>query len=184
MGKKWKQWQILFSWTPKSLWTVTAAMKLKILAPLKKSCDKARQCIKKQRYHFADRSPYSQSSGFSSSRVCPRSDVFELWCWTRLESPLDSKDMKPVNSKGNQHWIFIGRTDAEAEAPILWPPDVKSRLIGKDWGQEEKGETENQMVGWHHRLNKHEFEQTLEHSEGQGSLESCSPWDCKKSDMT
>ena len=143
-----------------------------------------RPCIKKQRYHFADRSPYSQSSGFSSSHVRRRSDVFEMWCWTGLESPLDSKDMKPVNPKGNQYWIFVGRTDAEAEAPILWPPDVKSQLIGKDWGQEEKRETENEMVGWHHRLSKHEFEQTLEDSEGQGRLECCSPCGCKTSDMT
>ena len=85
-----------------------------------------------------------------------------------LESPLDSKDIKPVNPKGNQCWIFIERTDAEAEAPILWPPDVKSWLIGKDpdagkeWGQETKGVTEDEMVGWHHRLNGHEFEQILE----------------------
>ena len=83
-----------------------------------------------------------------------------------LESPLDSKEIKPVNPKGNQLWIFIGRTDAEAEAPILWPPDAKSRLIrkdpdaGKDWGQEEKGAMEDEMVGWHHQLNGHEFEQT------------------------
>ena len=85
-----------------------------------------------------------------------------------LESPLDSKDIKPVNPKGNQHWIFIERTDAEAEAPILWPPYMKSWLIGKDpdagkdWGQETKGVTEDEMVGWHHRLNGHEFEQILE----------------------
>ena len=84
-----------------------------------------------------------------------------------LESPLDSKEIKPVNAKGNQAWIFFGRTDAEAEAPILWPPDVKGQLIGKypdagkDWGQEEKGTTEHKMVGWHHWLNGHEYEQTL-----------------------
>ena len=95
-----------------------------------------------------------------------------------LESPLDSKEIKPVNPKGNQPWTFIGRTDAEA--PILWPPDAKSWLIGKDpdagkdWGQEEKGVTEDEMVGWHHRLNEHEFEQTLGDSEGQGSLARCS----------
>ena len=106
------------------------------------------------------------------------------WCFQNvvlektLESPLDSKN-KPVNPKGNQPWIFIGRTDAEAEAPILWPPDVKSRLIGKDsddgkhWGQEEKGVTEDEMFRWHHLLNGHEFEQTLGDSEGQGSLVCC-----------
>ena len=105
-----------------------------------------------------------------------------------LESPLNCKGIKPVSTKGNQPWIFIGRTDAEAEAPVLWPPDEKSWLIGKDhdvgkdWRQEEKGTTENEMVGWHHRLDGHEFEQTLEDSEGQGSLVCCSPWDCKELD--
>ena len=88
------------------------------------------------------------------------------------ESPLDCKEIQPVNAKGNQSWIFIGRTDAGAEAPSLWPFDVKSRLIrkdsdaGKDWGQEEKGETEDEMVGWHHQLSGHELEQTLGDSEG------------------
>ena len=91
-------------------------------------------------------------------------DAFELWCWRRLlKNPLGSKEIKPVNPKGNHFWIFIGRTDAEAEAPILWPPNAKSWLIrkdpdaGKDWGQEEKGTTEDEMIGWHHRLNGHEF---------------------------
>ena len=104
------------------------------------------------------------------------------WCfWTvvlekTLESPLDSKEIKSVNPKGNQLWIFIERTDAEAEAPILWPPDAKSQLIGKDpdagkdWRQEEKGAIEDKMVRWHHRLNGHEVEQTQEDGEGQGSL--------------
>ena len=93
-----------------------------------------------------------------------------------LWGPLDSKEIKPVNPEGNQPWIFIGRTDADAEAPILWPPDAKNWLIGKDpdagkdWGQEEKGVTEDEMVGWHHRLNGHEFEQTLGDGERQGSL--------------
>ena len=88
-----------------------------------------------------------------------RIDVFELWCRRRLLSPLDCKESKPGNPKGNQSWIFIGRTDAEAETPILWPPDAEYWLIGKDpdagndWRQEEKGTTENEMVGWHHRLN-------------------------------
>ena len=98
-----------------------------------------------------------------------------------LESPLDCKEKKPVNPKGNQTWIFIGRTDAEAEASILWLPDAKNWLIGKDsdagkdWGQEEKGMTEDEMVGGHQWLNGHEFEQTLGDSEGQGSLVCCSP---------
>ena len=108
------------------------------------------------------------------------------WCfWTAvlkktLESPLDCKEIKPVNPKGNQSWIFIGRTYAEAEAPILWPPDAKSWFIrkdpdtGKDWRQEEKGTTEDEMVGWHHRLNTYQFEQALRDGDGQGSLVCCS----------
>ena len=105
-----------------------------------------------------------------------------------LESPLDSKEIKLVNPKGNQPWIFFGRTDTEAEAPILWLPDGKSGLIGKntdagkDWGQEEKGTTEDEMVRQHHWLNGHEFEQTPGYSEGQGSLVCCSPWGCKQLD--
>ena len=120
----------------------------------------------------------------------------KTWCfWTvvlekTLESPLDCKEIKPVNLKGNQSWIFIGRAVADAETPTLWPPDAKSQLIGKDpdvekdWGQEEKRATEDEMVGWHHRLNGHEFGQTLRDSEGQGSLVCCSPWGGKESDMT
>ena len=95
----------------------------------------------------------------------------------------------PVNPKGNQPWIFIGRTDAEAKVPIHWPPDAKSWLVGKDpdagkdWRQEEKGAAENEIVRWHHRLNGHEFEQTLGDSEGQGSLACCNPWGYEESDM-
>ena len=98
--------------------------------------------------------------------------------------------IKLVNSKGNQSWIFFERTDAEAETPILWPPDAKNWLIGKDleagkdWRQEEKGMTENEMVGWNHQLNGHEFEQAPGDGEGQGSLGCCSPWGAKESDMT
>ena len=107
-----------------------------------------------------------------------------------LESPLDCKEIKPVNPKGNQPWIFTGRTDAETEAPISWPPDVKNWLIGKDpdagkdWRQEEKGTTEDEMVGCHHWLNEHEFEQALGDGEGQRSLARSSPWVCRESDMT
>ena len=112
------------------------------------------------------------------------------WCFwivvleNTLASPLDCKEIQPVNPKGNQSWIFIGRT--EAEAPILWPADGKSWLIGKDlnagrnWGQEEKGLTEDEIVQWHHQLNGHEFEQTLGDSGGQGSLACYSPWGCKE----
>ena len=141
---------------------------------------------------------YSQSYDFSSNHVqmweldSKEGRVLENCFWIDAEedswSPLDSKEIKPVNSKGNQPWIFIGRTDAEAEAPKLWPPDAKSWLIGKDpnagkdWGQEEKGMTEDEIVRWHHRRNGHEFEQTLGDNEGQGSLACCSPWAHKELD--
>ena len=101
-----------------------------------------------------------------------------------------SKEIQPVRPKENQSWVFIGETDAEAEAPILWPPDVKSWLTGKDpdagkdWGQEKKGTTEYEMVGWHHQLNGHEFEQTLGHGKGKENTACCSPWGHKESDMT
>ena len=107
-----------------------------------------------------------------------------------LESPYDSKEIKPVNPRRNQPWIIIGRTDVELEAPVLWPPDAKSRFIGKDpesgkdWGQEEKGATEDEMVWWHHWLNGHEFEQTLGDSEAQGNLAYCSSWIHKELNMT
>ena len=119
-----------------------------------------------------------------------RIDAFELWCWRRLESPLDCKEIQPVHPKGNQSWIFIGRTGAEAETPILWPPDAKSWLIwkdpdtGKDWGQEEKGTTEGEMVGWHHWLNGHGFGWTLGVGDGQGGLACCGSWGCKELDTT
>ena len=97
---------------------------------------------------------------------CRRIDAFELWCWRRLLSPLDCKEIQPVHPTGNQSWVFTGRTDVETETPILWPPDAKSWLIGKDpdagraWGQEEKGMTEDEMVEWHHWLNGHGFGET------------------------
>ena len=106
------------------------------------------------------------------------------------KSPLDCKKIKPVNPKGNQSWIFIGRTDADTETPILWPPDAKSWLIGrdpdagKDWRQEETGTTEDEMIGWHHQLDGHEFEQAPGVGDGQGSVECCSPWGCKELDLT
>ena len=115
---------------------------------------------------------------------CQRIDAFELWFWRRLESPLDCKETKPVNPKGNQSWILIGST--EAEAPKFWPPDVKCWFIGKDpdvgkdWRQEEKETTEDEMVGWHLRLNGLESEQTPSVGDGQSSLSYCSPWGHKE----
>ena len=157
-----------------------------MLAPWKKSYDKSREYIKKQRHYFVNKGPtkvHSQGYGFSSSHVWmweldnKESWVLKNWCfWTvvsekkTLESPLDCKEIKPVDLKGNQSWIFIGKTDAGAETPILWPPDAKNWLTGKNWRQEEKGTTEDEMVGWHHQLSGHEFEQALGVGDGQGGL--------------
>ena len=153
-------------------------------------------CVKKQRHHFADKGPYIQGCGLSSSHI----RMWELdnkeswapknWCFRTvvlertLESPLEGKDIKPVNLKGNQLWILFGRTDAEADAPILWPPDVKSILIGKDpharkdWRH--KRATKDEMVGWHHQFNAHELGQTPGDGEGQGNLVCYSPWGLKE----
>ena len=256
MGKMWKEWQILFSWAPEWLGMVTALKTLKDAFSLEEMYDKPRQCIKKQRHHFADKGPCNQRYGFSSSHICmwelehKRGWMLKNWCFQTmvlektLESPLDCKEIKSVNPKGNQSWIFIGRTDAEAEVSILWPPDAKSWLIGKDpdagkdwrqeekrwwqkmrwldsiinskdiylskfqeivedrrawcakvngvakcwtllsdltamamcstfpldagkdWRQEEREAVEDEMNGWHHWLNGHEFEQTPGDSEG------------------
>ena len=115
---------------------------------------------------------------------CQRIDAFELWCWRRLLSSLNCREIQPVHPEGNQSWIFIGRTDAKAETPILWPPDAKSWFIWKDWRREEKGTTEEEMAGWHHRLNGHESESTLGVGDGQGGVVCCSPWGRKESDTT
>ena len=145
---------------------------------------------------------HSQSYGFFSSHIW----MWELghkegWAlknccfWTvvlkkTLESPLDSKEIKPVNPKGSQSWIFIGLTDAEAEAPILWPPDVKSQFIekgpdaGKDGAKEQVWATEDETIGWHHWLSGHVFEQSQGGSEGQRNLSCCSPWGHKELEMT
>ena len=172
------------------------------LAHWKKSYNQPRQHNKKQRPYFTNKGPSSQSHDFSSSHVWmweldhKESWVQKNWCfWTvllqkTLKNPTDSKEVKSVNSKGNQSWIFIGRTAAEAEAPIIWPPDAKSWLtrkypdVGKDWRQEEKGMTEDEMVGWRHWLDGLEFEQAPGVADGQGSLACCSPWGQKESDAT
>ena len=146
--------------------------------------------------------PSSQGYGFSSSQVwmweldCEESWEPENLCfWTvvlekTLESPLDSEEIQPVHSEGNQPWDFFGRNDAKAETPVLWPPHVKSWLIGKDsdagrdWGQEEKGTTEDEMAGWHHWLDGRESEWTLGVGDGQGGLACCDSWGRKESDTT
>ena len=157
------------------------------------SNDQLRQYINKQRHFFANKGASSKNYGFSKSHAWmwemdyKESWAPKNWCfWTAVlqktfESPLDCKETQPVNPKGNQSWIFIGRTDAEAETPVLWPPDVKSGLTGKhpdagkDWRQKEET-AEDEMVGWHHWLDGHEFEQTRRVGDGQGSLVCCSSW--------
>ena len=172
----------------------------KTLTPWKKSYDQLH--IKKQRHYIANKGPSSQGYGFSSGHVW----MWELdykeswpqknwWFWTvvlekTLESPLDCKEIQPVHPKGDQSWVFTGRTDAEAETPIHWPPDAKCWLIwkdpdaGKDWGQEEKGMTEDEMAGWHHQLDGHGFGWTPGIGDGQGGLACCNSWGHKESDTT
>ena len=177
-----------------------AARKLKDIFSWKKSYDQPRQHIEKQRHYFDNKGLSSQSYDFSSSHVWmwelgyKESWVPKNWCfWTvvlekTVECPLGCKEIQPVHPKGNQSWIFIGRTDAVAETLILWSPDTKNWLIWKDpdagkyWRQEAKGTTEDEMVGWHHRLNEHEFESTLGVGDGQGCQVCCSPQGCKEFD--
>ena len=133
---------------------------------------------------------YGYESWTIKNAECWRIDAFKLWCWRRLLRVLWTAKRSNQSILRNQPWILIGRIDAEADAPILWPPDVKNRLIGKDcdagkdWGQEEKGATEDEMIGWYHQLIEHEFEQIRENSEGQGRLVCCSPWGQKELDTT
>ena len=156
----------------------------------------------KQRHYLANKGPSSQGYGFSSGHVwmweldCEESWAPKNWCfWTvvlekTLERPLDCKEIQPVHSKGDRSWVFFGRTDGKAETPVLWPPHAKHWLIGKDsdagrdWGQEEKGMTEDEMSGWHHRLNGYESEWTPGVGDGQGGLACCNSWGRKESDTT
>ena len=172
-----------------------------MLIPWKESYDQPRQHFKKQRHYFANKGPHSQGYGFSSSHVWmwvldyKENWALKNWCfWTvvleeTLESPLDCKEIQPVHPKGVQSWMFIGRTDVEAETPILWPPDAKNGFIwkdsdaGKDWRQE-KGMTEDEMAGWHHWLSGHGFELTPGVGDGQGGLACCESRGCKESDTT
>ena len=203
MGKQWKQWQNLFSWAPKSLQMVTAATEIKKRLLLgRKAMTYLDSILKSRDITLPTEVHLLKAMFFSSSPVwmweLNHKDSWALknWCfWTvvlekTLETPLDFKEIKQVQPKGNQSWTFIGRTYAEAEAPILWPPNVKKWLIredpnaGQDWRQEEEGMMEDEMVGWHHRLSEHEFEQALGVGDGQGSQLCCSPRGCKESDMT
>ena len=186
-----KQCLTLFFWAPKSLQMVIAAMKLKDTYSLEGKLWPTQTAIQNQRHYFVNKVPSSQGFGFSNGHV----RVWELdykeswlptnWCfWTvvlekTLESPLDCKKIQPIHPKGDQSWVFIGRTDVEAGSPILWPPNAKSLLIwkdpdaGKNWGQEEKGMIEDVIFGWHHRLNGHGFGWTPGVGDGQGSLACC-----------
>ena len=176
MGTQWKQWLTLFLWASKSLQMVIAAMKLKDAYFGTKVMTNLDSILKKQRHYFADKGVPSQSYGFSCGHVwmweldCKESWALKNWCfWTvvlekTLESPLDCKEIQPVHPKRYQSWIFIGRSDAEAETPILWSPHAKNWLIGKDpdagkdWRWQEKGMTGDEMVGRHHWCDGHEFE--------------------------
>ena len=173
-----------------------------MLSPWKEGYDQPRQHFKKQRYYFANKVSSSQGYGFSSSHVwmweldCEEGWVPKNWCfWTvvlekTLENPLGCKEIQPVHPKGDQSWVFIGKTDIEAETSILWPPDVKSWLIGKepdsgqDLGQEEKGKTEDEMAGWHQGLDGHGFGWTPVVGDRQRGLACCCSWGHKESDTT
>ena len=173
-----------------------------MIVPWKKSYDQPRQHIKKQSRYLANEGLTSQGYVFPSSHVWMWELDYEeswapnTWCfWTvvlekTLESPLDCKEIQPVHPKGDQSWVFIGRTDVEAESPMLWPPDAKNWIIwkdpdaGKDWGQEEKEMTEDEMVGWHHQHNGHGFGWTPGVGDGQGGLAHCGSWDHKELDTT
>ena len=172
-----------------------------MLTPWKESYDQPRQHVKSQRHYFVNKGPSSQGYGFSNGHVYmweleyKESWMLKHWCfWTvvmekTLESPLNCKEIQPVHPNGDQSSVFIGRTDAEAETPILWPPDAKSWLIwkdpdaGPDWGQEEMGMTEDEIVGWHHWLSGHGFGWSLGIGDGQGGLACCVSWGRKESDM-
>ena len=173
-----------------------------MLTPWKESYDQPRQHIKKQRHYFVNKGLSSQGYGFSSGHVWMwKLDYKESWApknwcfWTvvlekTLESPLDCKEIQLVHPRRDQSWVFIGRTDIETETPILWPPNAKSWLIrkdpdaGEDWGQEEKGTMEDEMVGWYYQLNGHGFGWTPGACDGQGGLAYWSSWGCKESDTT
>ena len=171
-----------------------------MLTPWKESYDQPRQHIEKQRHYYVNKHLSSHSYGFSSGHVWmwelnyKESWVLKNWCfWSvvlekTLESPLDCKEIQPVHPKGNQSWIFIAGTDAEAETPILWSSDAKSWLIWKDpdagkVGREDKGTIEDEMVGWYHQLSGHGFGWTPTVGDGQGGLACCSSWGHKELDM-
>jgi len=201
MGEQWKQWQTI---TLGSKTTADAGFshEIKRRLLLGRKAITNLESILKSRHYIVNKGLSSQSYGFSSSHVWMwELDYKEIWApknwwfWAvvlekTLESPLDCKEIQPVHPIGNQSWIFIGRTVAEAAPPILCSPDMKNWLIGKDpdagkdWGQEEKGTAKDEIVGWHHQINGHEFEQAPGVGDGQGSLACCSPRGCIELDTT
>ena len=189
------------SW--KSLQMVTSAMKFKRCLLLGRkvmtnldSILRSRDIILPTKVHLVKAMVFPTGRVWMWELDCEESWAPKYWCfWTvvlekSLESPLDCKEIQPVHSKGDQPWDFFGRNDSKAETPVLWPPHAKSWLIGKDsdarrdWGQEEKGTTENEMTGWHHRLDGPEFEWTPGVGDGQGGLACCNSWGRKESDTT
>ena len=200
MGKQWKQWQTLFFGLQNHADDDCSHEIKRCLLLGRKGMTNLDSIL--QSRDIANKGLFSQSYDFSSTHVWmweleyKESWVLKNWCfWSvvlekTLESPLDFREIQPVHPKGNQSWTFIWRTDAEAKTPILWPPDVKKWLTGKDpgtrkdWRQEEKGMTEDEMVECYHQFNGHEFEQVPGVGDGQWSLACCGPWDHKKSDTT
>ena len=192
MGKQWKQWQALFSWTPKSLQMVTADTKLRKPMTNLDSILESRDITLPTKVYIVKSMVFPVVMDGCESWTIKKAEHWRCF-WTMmleksLQSPLDCKVIKPINPKGNQFWIFTGRTDVEA--PTLWLPDAKNWLIrkvpdaGKDWWQEDKGTVEDEMVGWHHQLSGHVSEQVPEDGEVQGRLACCSPSGHKELDVT
>ena len=193
--------RLYFGGAPKSLQMVIAAMKWKDAYSLEEKLWPTKIAYSKAETLLTNKGPSSQSYGFSSGHVwmweldCEESWAPRNWCfWTvvlekTLESPLDCKEIQPAYSKGNHSWIFTRSTDVEAETPILWPSGVKNWLIWKDSDagkdrRQDKGMTVDEIVGWHHQVDGHEFEQALGVGDGQGSLACCSSWGHKELDIT
>ena len=192
-----------FFWAPKSMQMVTTAMKLKDAYSLEGKLTNLDSILKSRDITLPRKVRLVKAMVFLVvghvwmwELDCEESWAPKNWCfWTvvlekTLESPLDCMEIQPVHSKGDQPWVFLGRNDAKAETPVLWPPHAKSWLIGKDsnvgrdWSQEEKGMTEDEMAGWHHQLDGCEFGWTPGVGDGQGGLACCSSWGCKESDTT
>ena len=201
MGKQWKQCQTLFWGAPKSLQMVTAAVKLRLLLLGRKVMTKLDSILKSRGITLPTKVRLVRLWIFLWSymdvrvglwRKLSTEELMLLNCGVEEDSweSLGLLEIQPIHSKGDQLWVFFGRNDAKAETPVLWPQHEKSWLTGKDsdagrdWGQEEKGEKEDEMVGWHHQLNGHEFEQASGVGDGQGGLACCNSWGSKESDIT